>query len=284
VRHLLAAARLHIVLIAGLGTLTYGWLMTGRHLVDLALLAALDWLLLDLGNKLSDLPEDEINSPAEARWVRAHARAIAAAITALFGGSLIATALSRPALLPARLAFQAGGLLYNFRLLPGRRRLKQIYAAKNAAAACLFIITVVGYPLLALRGELRVDAAWVAVMSGFFFFFEMSFEVIYDFKDLAGDRAQRVPTYPAVHGERGGRLAFDLFVLLAAAILLGGWALGAVGFKELIILLAPALQAAAFELFARRGYRARDTVLVTHLGSLQLLAYNLYILVGLPIP
>lgn len=283
-RHLLSAARLHIVLIAALGTLTYGWLMTGRQVLDLALLAGLDWLILDLGNKLSDLPEDEINSPAEAALVRAHARLIATSLIVLFAGSLAWTGLSRPRLVPARLLFQAGGLCYNFRLLPGRRRLKQLYLVKNASAACLFLITVVGYPTLALSGELRVSAAWVAAMSAFFFFFEMSFEVVYDFKDLAGDRAQGVPTYPALHGERTGRRVFDLFVLLAAAILFGSYLAGIVGFPELIMLLAPAVQAASFEPFRRRGYRARDTVLVTHLGSLQLLVFNLYVLSGLPVP
>jgi len=169
-------------------------------------------------------------------------------------------------------------------VLPGRRRLKQLYVLKNASAAALFIISVVGYPLTALASQVRVGWPYVLVLSTFFFFFEMSFEVIYDFKDVAGDRAEGVPTYPAVHGERAGRRVFDLFVLLAAGSLLGSYLAGITGFKELIILLAPALQAIAFEPFARRGYRAADTVRLTHLGSLQLLIYNLYIWLGLPIP
>jgi 4-hydroxybenzoate polyprenyltransferase len=281
---LLAASRLHIVLIALLGTLTYGWLLSGRHPWGLALWAALDWLLLDLGNKLSDLPEDLINDPAQARWVRRHQRALRVVTIGLFVLSLIPTALITPSLLSARLLFQLGGIAYNFRVLPGRRRLKQIYAVKNASAAALFLVTLVGYPLAALGPLFRAPWPYVLAMAGFFFFLEMSYEVIYDFKDVAGDRAQAVPTYPAVHGERGGRLAFDSLVAASAAVVLGACLGGVVGFKEMIMLLAPALQALAFEPFARRGYRARDTVWITHLGSLQLATYNAWVLLGLPIP
>jgi 4-hydroxybenzoate polyprenyltransferase len=277
------ASRLHIVLIAFLGTLTYGWLFTGSHAWGVACWAALDWLLLDLGNKLSDLPEDLVNNPVEAGWVSRHQRALLAFTIGLFVLSLLPTALLCPSLLVPRLLFQAGGVTYNFRVLPGRRRLKQIYALKNAAAAALFLITLVGYPLAAPGAAVSAPWPTVLALALFFFFFEMSYEVIYDFKDLAGDRAHGVPTYPVVHGERGGRRVFDGLVLTAAAVLLGSYLAELVGFKELIMLLAPGLQAVAFEPFARRGYRARDTVWITHLGSLQLVKFHAWVLLGLPV-
>jgi 4-hydroxybenzoate polyprenyltransferase len=280
----LGAARLHIVLIAFLGTATYAWLFSGRHLWGVAAAAALDWLLLDLCNKLSDLPEDLINNPEEAGWVGAHQRVLQVAVVALFVASLVPTALLAPRLILPRVLFQLGGVAYNFRVLPGRLRLKQIYALKNASAAVLFLITLVGYPWATLGSAFSAPWPQVLALSLFFFFFEMSFEVVYDFKDLAGDRAEGVPTYPAVHGGRGGRLAFDLFLVAAALVLIVARAAGAVGFKELLLLLSPAVQAALFPLFARRGFRARDTVWITHLGSLQLCLYNAWVLLGLPIP
>jgi 4-hydroxybenzoate polyprenyltransferase len=283
-RLLLGASRLHIVIIAYLGTLTYAWLFSGRQLWGVALAAALDWLLLDLANKISDLPEDLINNPLEASWVRDHRRALLVIVVVVFVLSLIPSAVLRPALLLPRLVFQLGGVAYNFRVLPGGRRLKQIYAMKNASAAALFLITLVAYPLCALGTAPGPRWPYVAALSLFFFFFEMSFEVISAFKDLAGDRQQGVPTYPAVHGEARGRMIFDGFVLGAACVLLGAHALRLVGFKELIMLLGPGLQAALFEVFARRGYRGADTVWITHLGSAQLVVYNLWVLLRLPIP
>jgi 4-hydroxybenzoate polyprenyltransferase len=180
--------------------------------------------------------------------------------------------------------FQGVGVLYNFPVLPGGRRFKALYFWKNTMAGVLFLMSVVGYPLLAQRDAISVGWEYVGLMAVFFFFLEHSFEILYDFKDVAGDRTEGVRTYPAVHGERAGAWFFYAAVALSAAALVAGTALGTLGFREGIILFAPAIQVAAFRVYRRRGYRARDTVAITHLGSLQLLAYNGYVWAGLPIP
>jgi 4-hydroxybenzoate polyprenyltransferase len=162
--------------------------------------------------------------------------------------------------------------------------LKNLYFWKNTTAGVLFLLSVVGYPLAVLSAATTVDPAYLAFMAAFFFFLEHSFEIIYDFKDLEGDRRERVRTYPAVHGERGGARVFYAAVVLSAAALLVGAGVGVLGFREVIILLAPAVQLVAFQVYRRRGYRAQDTVTITHLGSFQLLVYNAYVWAGLPIP
>ena len=53
-----SVSRLHIVAIAALGTFTFGWLFTGRHLPQLAAITAFDWFLVNLLNRVVDLPED----------------------------------------------------------------------------------------------------------------------------------------------------------------------------------------------------------------------------------
>jgi 4-hydroxybenzoate polyprenyltransferase len=279
-----SASRFHIVLIAGLGTLTFGWLLCGVHEPWSALCAALDWWILDVGNKLSDLSEDRVNSPEEARWVERHRRGLGAACWGALGASLVPTALFAPWLVPLRMGFQLLGLLYNFPWLPGRRRLKNLYLWKNTTAGVLFLMSVMGYPLVVLPTAREVDLAYLIFMGAFFFFLEHSFEIIYDFKDVEGDRRERVRTYPAVHGERGAARVFYGVVGLSAAMLVAGACVGVLGFREVIILLAPAVQIVAFHVYRRRGYRAQDTVTITHLGSIQLLIYNAYVWAGLPIP
>lgn len=279
-----AASRFHIVIIAGFGTLTYGWLFAGLHDPWIALLAAIDWWILDVGNKLSDLPEDCVNNPTEARWVERHARALAITSTAVFAASAIPTAIREPSLLPWRLAFQGLGVLYNFPVLPGGRRFKAMYSWKNTTAGVLFLMSIVGYPLIALHEDLAVGVPYVIFMAAFFFFLVHSFEILYDFKDIAGDRCEGVRTYPAVHGDCAGAMTFYAALLLSAAVLGLGLAAGVLGFREGIMLLAPAVQTAAFPLYRRRGYRAQDTVVITNLGSLQLLLYNAYVWAGFPIP
>jgi 4-hydroxybenzoate polyprenyltransferase len=280
----LAASRFHIVLIAGLGTVTYGWFFAGVHDPWPALLSALDWWVLDIGNKLSDLREDLVTSPDDARWVERHRRRLAAGCAIAFAASLVPTALYDPWLLPARLLFQLLGIAYNFPVLPGLRRFKALYFWKNTMAGVLFLLSIVLYPLIALRAQVTVTAAYVVFMALFFFFLEHSFEILYDFKDIAGDRQEGVRTYPAVHGERVGVRAFYGAVTLSTAMILLGLWQGSLGFQESLILLAPAVQLVAFQFYRRRGYRAHDSVTITHLGSLQLLMYNAYLWSGLPIP
>ena len=51
----LSIARYHIVLIAMMGMLTFGWLISGRHLYGLALVVGLDWFLINLMNRITDI-------------------------------------------------------------------------------------------------------------------------------------------------------------------------------------------------------------------------------------
>ena len=48
-------ARYHIVLVAMTATVTFGWLMSGRYLLGLALLVGLDWFLINLQNRITDV-------------------------------------------------------------------------------------------------------------------------------------------------------------------------------------------------------------------------------------
>ena len=95
--------------------------------------------------------------------------------------------------------FHAIGLGYSYRIVPtprGLRRFKDTHLFKNTMSAVLFVLSVIAYPLLGRAGPLQPRRERVAALAIFFFLFEHTFEVIYDLRDLEGDRAVGVPTYP----------------------------------------------------------------------------------------
>lgn len=282
-----SVGRLHIVAIAAMGTFTFGWLFTGRHLWSLALLCALDWFLVNLLNRVVDLPEDRQNRIVGTDFVAGHRGLLVALGFGVLFASLIATAVLVPALTPLRVGYHALGLAYNWPLLPGRRRIKQLYFWKNTASATGFMLTVFGYPLAIAGWSLHALApgiglatlAWSAV---FFFLFELSYEVIYDLRDAPGDRTAGVRTYPVVHGEHGAVRVIDGLLAGSMAALVIGWATGALPWRIFIMICAPLVQLVLYKRFVRRGVTSRDCIGLTWLGAALLVSYHLWIAVGLP--
>ncbi|MCS6913141.1 MAG: UbiA family prenyltransferase [Myxococcales bacterium] len=282
---ILSISRLHIVAIAALGTLTFGWLLTGRHPVLLSAVCALDWFLVNLLNRVVDLPEDRANAIAGTEFAARHARTLLAVGLGCLGGSLLAVHLIVPAITPVRVAYHALGLAYNWPLWPGGRRLKQLYFWKNTASALGFVLTVFGYPLAAAWGQpLAPGITWATVgcALGFFVLFELSYEIIYDLRDLPGDRAAGVRTYPVVHGMRGAVRIIDGLLVASSAVLLMGYGAGLVPWRLAIMMVAPALQALVYKRALRRGITSADCIRLTWLGASLLATYHLWVLLRLP--
>lgn len=274
VRDSVSVARFHIVLIAMAATVTFGWLMTGRYLLLLALVGGADWFVINLLNRITDLAEDLRNGiPGTERVARAR-RAFQVVALAAIVLSTIATAWAWPIVLPARVAVQLIGLGYNYRIVPtlhGLSRFKEIYFLKNFMSAVLFVFTGFVYPLLAEKRVMPWPA--IVVLAVFFVCFELSYEILYDFRDLAGDREERIPTYPVVHGELGARRIIDGLLVASSVILVAGFALKWLGVRELLMLAAPLAQIVFYRPRLARGLTPRDCILLTHLGSVQLAFY-----------
>ncbi len=280
-------SRLHIVAIALLGCFTFGWLLTGRYPWLAAGVTALDWFVVNLLNRVVDVEEDRINQVTGADWADRHRRALVGVGLALLLGSLVAVHLVCPALLPLRLAGHALALSYNWPLLPGWRRLKQLYLVKNLASGTGFLITVFGYPLAVAGWSLAgapADVSWATVGAaiGFFLPFELSYEVVYDLRDQPGDRAAGVRTFPVVHGERGAARIIDGLLAGSLAVLVVGGAAGVVPWRLFIMGAAPLLQLVLYKRAVRRGVTARDCIAITWLGAGLLLTWHLWILADLP--
>jgi 4-hydroxybenzoate polyprenyltransferase len=276
-----SVGRLHIVAIAALGTFTFGWLFTGSHPWALAAVCALDWFLVNLLNRVVDIPEDRANQIVGTDFVARHRRALVVLGFGMLAASFVATAILLPALTPLRVGYHALGLAYNWPLLPGRRRIKQLYFWKNTASAMGFMLTVFGYPL-AVAGWGRVDLSTVLWSAAFFFPFELSYEVIYDLRDAPGDRAAGVRTYPVVHGERGAVLVIDALLALSITALLVGWATGGLPWRIFVMIAAPVMQLVLYKRFVRRGVTSADCIGLTWLGAGLLVVYHLWSAAGLP--
>lgn len=285
-----SVGRLHIVAIAALGTLTFAWLFFGVRPGWLAAVCALDWYVVNLLNRVVDLPEDRANAIPGVDFVLRHRRALLVLGVGLLVISLVVVHLLAPSLTPWRVLFHALGMAYNWPLLPGGRRIKQLYFWKNSASAVGFLVTLFAYPL-AWRHEapgglaLLPDVTWVTIglAAAFFFLFELSYEVIYDLRDAPGDRAAGVRSYPVVHGQHVATRLIEVLLAASLAVLVVGYAVGSVPWRLAVMGAAPLLQLVLYKAMLRRGgVRSTDCVGLTWVGATLLVAYHLWALLDLP--
>jgi 4-hydroxybenzoate polyprenyltransferase len=283
----LTVSRLHIVAIAAMGAFTFGWLLTGLYPWSVLPVVALDWFLVNLLNRVVDVKEDRVNQIPGADWADRHRRSITVGALSVLAASFVITHLTVPALTPLRAGYHALGLAYNWRLLPGGRRLKELYLLKNSASAVGFVITVFGYPLAAAGWSMQASApdvgmATAAVTIAWFFLFELSYEVIYDLRDTEGDAAAGVRTFSVVHGVSGAARIIDGLAIASVVVLSVGFALGAAPWRLFVMGLAPLLQLVVYRRWLVRGVTAEDCVNITWTGVALLGAWHVWILVGLP--
>ncbi len=284
-----SVSRLHIVAIGALGTFTFGWLFSGDYPWLLAGVCALDWFLVNLLNRVVDLQEDEANQIYGTAFVARNRRAIMVGGFGLLAGSLVAVHMVRPEVTPLRVAFHTLGFAYNWPLLPGKRRIKQLYFWKNTASAVGFMLTVFGFPLSGLAWGRDpsvlapgISMATIVCSAGFFMLFELSYEVIYDLRDAKGDALADVRTYPVVHGEDGAVRIIDGLIAASLTFLVAGYVAGAVPWRIFVMLLAPAIQVALYKRWVRRGITSQDCTRLTWLGVALLTSYHLWVVTGLP--
>lgn len=284
----LAIMRHHIVLIAMTASLVFGWLTTGRYGWLLALVVGLDWFLINLFNKVTDVEEDLRNGIPGTERVARFKGLLTPGCFALLALSF-ASHLPFPEITPLRVLVQLIGLAYSYRLVPtpsGMKRIKQLYFFKNFGSAFLFVLTCIAYPLAVAGWQPVVPWAYVAALALFFVPFEVSYEILYDFRDLDGDRQEGIPTFPVVHGPATAKRLIDALLVTSVVVLLLAVLSGAFGLRELLFVAAPVAQWFFYRPRLARGLTSRDCVVLTHLGSAQLLLYllgtRLWLEAGLP--
>lgn len=274
----LAIARYHILLVAVAAAAVFGWLVTGRVPSFLLVVVALDWFFINLLNRVTDIEEDLKNGiPGTARVAQKKTLLTVTSFAAM-GLSFLVTHLVWPALTPWRVAVQAVGFAYNYKVVPtprGWSRLKEIYFFKNFGSSVLFVLTCFVYPIAASPGARTMPWAGVAVLAAFFVPFELTFEILYDLRDIEGDRIENVPTYPVIHGVLRARQIIDALLLVSGAVILVGLSEGWIGVREGMMLVAPVIQFFFYRRRFERGLTSPDCIHLTHLATALLAFYLL---------
>jgi 4-hydroxybenzoate polyprenyltransferase len=279
-----SVSRVHIIAIAALGTLTFGWLFTGRYLVGVTAVSALDWFLVNLLNRVVDVPEDKANGIVGTDFIERNASVVRVVGFGVLGASLLLVGIVLPQLMLLRIAFHSLGLLYNWPLLPGGARIKELYVLKNVASATGFLLTCFGYPLAATGSRLAPGIGWLTIglSAAFFFCFELSYEVIYDLRDARGDAAAGIRTFPVVHGENATVRIVDGLCIAATMALVFGYAGRALPWRIVVMVVAPLMQVILYKRWLARGITSADCVRLTWIGAGLLVAYHAWVLAGLP--
>jgi len=282
-------SRPHITAIAALGVFTFGWLFTGKYQWLLTFVCALDWFIVNLINRTVDLKEDAANIISETGFVDRNRRLLLRTALTFLLISLVVVHFLNPAITALRIACHLLGAFYNWPLLPGKRRLKQLYFWKNTASAVGFLITLFGYPLATTwwghgSHSFPPGISWQTVIFAavFFFLFEISYEIIYDLRDVKGDALAGIRTYPVAHGMRTAIYIIDSLIFSSAAVLAVGYLSGFVPWRIFIMIAAPLFQLAAYKHALRRGISARDCIRMTWMGVVMLCIYHLWIVADLP--
>lgn len=162
----LAIARYHIMLVAMAATVVFGWIATGSRPWAITLVVTVDWFLINLMNRITDIDEDLRNGIPGTERVARRRGALTAFSVVLMLSSFAVTHVVWPTLTPFRLVVQAIGVAYNYRVVPtpnGLSRFKEMYFFKNFGSSVLFVLTCFVYPLAA-AGWARV-VPWSAVVA-----------------------------------------------------------------------------------------------------------------------
>jgi 4-hydroxybenzoate polyprenyltransferase len=212
--------RLHIILSSA--ALLWCW----DHVLSMGV-RPLDYFILPLAvacicqwNRLTDLEEDAVNCPGELGEALKRARRIRLSCY-LGGAAAITLAMATDPSWPVAAVVATGaalGFFYSTSPWPGRPglRIKNIFALKNLSSGIGWTLGVLVYPAIR-AGHILDGPFWLA--SAYMFLAVMAHEIIWDMRDVAGDRAARVHTLPVVAGLGATKaLVLASMALLAALI------------------------------------------------------------------
>jgi len=149
----------------------------------------------------------------------------------------------------------------------------------------LFTLSVFIYPLFGLGAQNDYDLIKLLIAISFFIPLELTYEIIYDLRDIDGDTKNKVPTYPAVHGaETAKKIIYGLLIFSAIFPLLSA-ATGLLRLREWVVVFGILQQLVLMRIFCGgdKMPSSKDAIMITWIGAAQLFSYNLWIVAGLPL-
>ncbi|WP_226996604.1 UbiA family prenyltransferase [Thermococcus sp. 5-4] len=203
-------------------------------------------------NKLTDIKEDEVNNPERVGYVKRVAKALKYAVVLSLVLAVLLSALTSPLAVLVVLFPIVAGALYSIRLLPGYPRLKDITGVKNLIIAVTWANGTAFLPYLVAGG---VALQKVALIYYFFFMKSMINTILFDVRDIEGDRINGIQTIPVKLGLEKSRALLLLLNSTFIPWIVAAHSLGYFG-KYMPVLAFAILNGYAYILyFARRNYR-----------------------------
>jgi 4-hydroxybenzoate polyprenyltransferase len=288
----LGIGRPHILAIVFASSLTYGWIFTETHSFLIPAIAVWDWFIVNFMNKATDIEEDIANNIPGAQAAALHQKKMEVLGFVMIISGLVAGHFLVEDLLGFRLVFTFIGLAYNYKLLPWFRkgqfimtRFKEMYFFKNFGSSMLFTLSVFLYPLFGLGAQDNYSLTKLLFAIAFFIPLELTYEIIYDLRDIEGDTASQVPTYPVIHGAMNAKkIIYGLLIFSSIFPILGALS-ETLRLREWIVVFGIVQQFILMRLYCSgdKMPTSAQAVFITWLGAVQLFSYNIWIVIGLPL-
>jgi 4-hydroxybenzoate polyprenyltransferase len=147
-------------------------------------------------NKLTDIKEDAINFPERSGFLAGRTRLILVYSLGAYALAVLLVALEKPTAIPVIFIPLIANALYSSRLIPGLPRLKDIPFMKNLIVAISWALVCVLIP--AAYSE-RLDAKVLLIIC-FMALKSIINTVLYDVRDVAGDKENGIITVPILLG------------------------------------------------------------------------------------
>ncbi len=203
-------------------------------------------------NKLTDLREDVINNPERVEYVKKLYGGMKYAVMVSLGMALFLGYLTGWKAVAVLIFPIVAGFFYSVRLLPGYPRLKDITGVKNLIIATTWANGTAFLPSIASGG---ISPLKVILVYYFFFMKSMINTILFDVRDVEGDRLNGINTIPVRFGV--GRTRLLLLIMNSSFVL---WLLVAYSMGYFIqylpVLIFAIINGYAYVLyFSRRGYK-----------------------------
>ena len=148
-------------------------------------------------NKLTDIKEDKINNPERVKYVEKAARVLEYSVPLSFILSVILSILTSPWAVLIVLFPIVSGILYSIRITPKYPRLKDVTGVKNLIIAITWANGTAFLPYLAVRS---VTPQKVILVYYFFFMKSLINTLLFDIRDMEGDKINGINTIPVKFG------------------------------------------------------------------------------------
>lgn len=280
---LLKITRMHLFMVGATSSLVFGSMITGEFQWILMLIVLFDWFQVNLCNTATDWKEDRFNRVSYSKLALNNHKKIITFCSITTSISFLLHYWYLPNLLLPRMIGFLLGFLYNFPVLPGKKRLKQINPLKNLASCLGFIITLFIYPISSFPIANNVDFLFILSLLGFFIPIEISFEIIYDLRDINGDRYAEVHSFPVVYGSAWAKRAVIILDICSISFTLLSLGFEFIEWKQGVIVFGAILHLLVFYYLNLKEFNPSKVIILTWSFVFCQITYVLWILFDFPV-